>query len=85
MRDTLRSIASQGDRDMGDRTAAGHRRLRDVGLDGARGVLMAATCCDLNGRMSDCQELWDLGRDTGPVDEDASGAAGRMHVIGGEG
>lgn len=69
---------------MGDRSAAGHRRLRDVGLDGARGVLMAATCCDLNGRISDCRELWDLGRDIDAVDEATPATTGRMKVIGGE-
>ncbi len=69
---------------MGDRTGTGAKRLRDVGLAGARGVLMAATCCDPNGKISDCQELWELGRDPEPDagEDTGSPAEGRVHVVG---
>jgi hypothetical protein len=69
---------------MGDRTGTGTKRLRDVGLAGARGVLMAATCCDPNGKISDCQELWELGREPEPeptADTEVP-AKGRVHVVG---
>ena len=55
--------------------------LRRWIVDGARGVLMGAAACDLEGTMTECRQIWDLGRDGEDTGERAAEPAG-VHVIG---
>jgi hypothetical protein len=58
--------------------------LRHWAIDGARGVLMATACCAPDGTLTDCRQIWDLGReDDGPTPDDrVDVSSGHVHVVG---
>lgn len=59
--------------------------LRRAASDGARGVLMAASCCQPDTKLDDCRHLWDLGREGEHQDGPATVSepvAGHVHVVG---
>jgi hypothetical protein len=53
--------------------------LRSWALDGARGVLMAAAACDPEGTITECRQIWDLGRDER---SEPAARPGGVHVVG---